>query len=314
VTNAEPVFAIGLDHRVDFCREIVGSGERPGAAEREQAASLKLAVFDAVAQAVEDGLPKSSVVAWADPDLGEGALLRARAMSIAIAVSVDRPGDGTAGLSFDTTGDAWSLMSRLAAQYAGTRTNYNFASETSARENAQQQLRLLAGKCSEAGRKLIIELAPHATERQIADAGGADTAPLRAQLLIEGMRALQDAGVEPSVWVVAPPPDELIAATVAGQAHVDGRVGVSVLFEVGSEPDPGRLTPGPSRADRAVARLAARTPGVGGVVAGPDLYFSTLVRLHQGLIERADAVAEISTHLRKVWEIYAGARRASGVA
>lgn len=313
MTETGAVLAVGMDNRVDFCRELAGSGERPSAKERQEAAALKLAVLDGLARAVQEGVPKADVVLWADADLGEGALLKARAMSIEVAVAVEKPGPLPAGLALDATADAWSLISKLDAQYAAARLGYNFADPPPVKENAQEQLRMLASRCRDAGKKLAIDLAPRASPEQIAAAGGSAASSLRAQLLIEAMRELQDASVEPAVWACVPPRDELAAATVAAQAYVDDRTGVTVLFEVGAEIDPGKITPGPSREDRAVARLAARTVGVGGVLAGPDAYFSSLARLHQGLIGREAAVQAVAGYLKKVWDVYAETRRASGV-
>jgi myo-inositol catabolism protein IolC len=127
------------------------------------------------------------------------------------------------------------------------------------------------------------------------------------------MRELQDAGIEPSGWAFTPPNDMLAAATAAAQAHVDGRSGTLVLFQVGADPDPGRISNGLSRADRAVAKLAARTPGVSGVLIGPDAFFATLVRLHQKVVTREDAVTAIAGHFKKLWEVHAEARKTSDV-
>ncbi len=204
VTETGAVLAIGIDNRVDFCRELVGSGERPSAKERQEAAALKLAVLDGLTRAVEEGLPKADVVVWADADLGEGALLKARAMSLDVAVAVEKPGPLPVGLSLDATADAWSLISKMDARYAAARVGYNFADPAPVKENAQEQLRMLASRCRDAGKKLAIELAPRASQEQIAAAGGAATSSLRAQLLIEAMRDLQDASVEPAVWACIP--------------------------------------------------------------------------------------------------------------
>jgi myo-inositol catabolism protein IolC len=313
VTEKALLLAIGIDHRVDLCREVVGSGATPTAKERAEAAALKLAVFDAAARAIEAGLPKSSVLVWADPDLGEGVLLRARAMALPVAVSVEKPGKAESGLSLEETAEAWEMITRLKVTFAAARLGYNFAGPRAERENAKEGLKALSSKCRETGHKLVIELAPHPTAQQLEASGGTVTTSLHARLLIEGMKDLQDTGVEPAVWVVSPPLDELTAATVVAQAHVDGRAGVTVLFETGTDPDPGRITAGPSRADRAVARLAARTPGTGGLLAGPDTYFSALARLHQGLIEREAAIEIIASHLRKLWDVFSEARRTSRV-
>lgn len=308
------VLAIGIDNRVDFCRELVGSGEKPSARDRQEAALLKLTVLDGLARAVEKGVPKGDVVLWADADLGEGALLKARAVSFEVAVSMEKPGPLPARLSLDATADAWSLITKLNAKFAAVRVGYNFADPAPVKQNVQEHLRMLASRCRDAGKQLAIELAPSASLEQTTATGGTAISALRAQLLIEAMRELQDASIEPAVWVCVPPLDELAAATVAAQAHVDDRKNVTVWFEVGAEINPGRITPGPSREDRSLVRLAARVVGVGGVLVGPDAYFSTLTRLHQGLIGREAAVQPIAGYVRKVWDLYTETKRASGVA
>jgi myo-inositol catabolism protein IolC len=308
------LIGIGIDHRVDFCREIIGSGDAPTAAERQRAAELKLVVLDAVARAIEAGTPKSSVIVWTDHDLGEGVLLRAKSMSLAVAVSVEKPGAGLSGLALDSTAEAWGAVMRLGASHAAVRLPYNFADPVALKQNLQEQLRLLQTKCKDAGVRLMIELTPHPTDRQLTAAGGAVTPVLRAQLLIEGMRELQDAGIEPSTWVLAPPTERLGAATVAAQAHVDGRSGVSVLFEVATEPTPVRTTSTLARGDRALAKLAARTAGVSGMLVGPDIYFATLLKLSQGEVERQDAVSSIASQVKKLWEVFADSKKTADVA
>ena len=82
-TDSNPLFVVALDDRVDFCAEVLSTSGAPTAAERERAADLKRVVFEGITAAIENGLAKSRVVVWADSDLGESVLLRARAMSMA---------------------------------------------------------------------------------------------------------------------------------------------------------------------------------------------------------------------------------------
>ncbi len=312
--NPPAIFGLGLDNRLDFCRELIGSGEKPTASERREAAGLKLVVFDALAKAIESGVPKSAALLWADHDLGEGALLRGRAMSLSVAVALERQGiNGASELSLAGAADAWAAITKINAQYGSVRLTYNFADPVAHKENVRTQLQAILGKCQDAGKQLIIELAPHSTPTQLEEAGGTLTASLHTQLLVEGMRELQDAGIEPAIWVVNPPSDLLAAATVAAQAYVDGRSNVRVLFQVGAEPDPGRTTAALSRLDRALTKLAARTTGVSGIVAGPDAFFGVLNRLHHGSVTREDAVEAISAHFKKLWDVYSEANKTSGV-
>ncbi|MSQ34577.1 MAG: hypothetical protein EXR57_02015, partial [Dehalococcoidia bacterium] len=165
------VLAIGIDNRVDFCRELVGSGEKPSARDRQEAALLKLTVLDGLARAVEKGVPKGDVVLWADADLGEGALLKARAVSFEVAVSMEKPGPLPARLSLDA--------------FAAVRVGYNFADPAPVKQNVPEHLRMLASRCRDAGKQLAIELAPSASLEQTTATGGTAISALRAQLLIE---------------------------------------------------------------------------------------------------------------------------------
>jgi hypothetical protein len=173
-TPSQPIFALGLDARLDFCREVIGSGDVPTAVERAEAAALKLVVFDALAQAIEAGVPKSNVLLWSDHDLGEGVLLRGRAMSLPVAVAGDTPGAGALDRhdSSSPTG-AWGAVTKLDAPFAAVRLEYNFADPVPFKARLQEQVRSLMLRCQEAGRRLIIDLTPHATPSQLEQSGNA---------------------------------------------------------------------------------------------------------------------------------------------
>ncbi len=308
------IFALGLDNRLDFCRELVGSGEKPTAAERHEAAALKSIVFDALAASIEAGIPKSGVLLWSDHDLGEGVLLRGRAMSLRVVVALERQGvNGASELSPAGAVAAWSAITKLNAAYASVRLAYNFGDVPPHKQALLEQLRLVLNKCQELDKRLIIELAPHPTREQIDESGGTATAALHTKLLVEGIRELQDGGIEPSIWTVSPPGDLLSAATVAAQAHVDGRANVKVLFQVAADPDQSHATATISRLDRALAKLSARTLGVSGIIAGPDAFFGVLVKYRQKAIAREDAVQAIAGRLRKLWDVYSEASKTSSV-
>ena len=300
LSDLDALLLVGVDHRLDFCREIVGTEDRPTASERERAASLKKAVFEGLLCAIENGVPKSQSAIWADPDLGEGVLLRARAMSLHAAVSVERPGHGKTDLGDPTK--AWDCATRLDAGTLAARIRYNPSDTLLAREVAQERLRSLAEKCRNGGRSLLIEIASTPTARQIEENGGEDTA--RAVVILETMRQLQDSGVEPSAWAVEPPTNKRAASAIAAQAHLDDRNGIRVLFVVGAEPEPGRGGRGLTRSEREVAEMAARTPGVSGVLVGPGAYYNALLSLHQGHSVQEDAVQSIGKTINEIWAVY----------
>jgi len=312
--GASQLFVLAIDHRVDLCMELLGClAEQPGAGDRERAADLNRVVFEGLAQAIEEGVPKSQAAIWVDPDLGEAVQLRARAMALATAVSIGQPARDTFRIE---AGTKWIKdLARFGASYAGARVAYRTAMTREEREALLSTLRMLSEACRANDQSLMLELVMRPSEADLRAHGGAedwhrDVGPL---VTVEAMRELQDSGVEPSAWVVEPPEDARAAATVAAQAHVDDRIGVSVIFALGN--DPGSQDPGADLepAFRNAVQLAARTPGVTGLLAGPAFYFRQLALYNSEQMSRADAVAEIASRFRTICDEFSTARHTSDV-
>ena len=309
ITGSPLTFMAGIDHRINFCRELVGANGEPTAAERSQAARLKSVVFSALKRAVDSGLSKSQAAVWSDSDLGEAVLLRGRAMSILTAVSADQRCEGGSSELSPTRG--WDMATRLDSDFAAVRVNYNPDSPRHIREQSQDTLFRLSRKCRSGNRGLLVELTASPTRRQIEVTGGYEEA--RTMVLLESMRQLQDAGVEPSVWVFEPPANRRAASALAAQAHLDERYGVSVLFVVGSEPDPSDESDYPTRAEEEMTALAARTLGATGILIGPAAYFAQLARLQRGLITEDEAIEQIGRRIHSLQRIFHDARATADV-
>ena len=308
------LFVLAIDHRVDLCREILGSQtEQPSADERERAASFKQLVFEGLAQAIESGVAKSNAAIWVDADLGEAVLLRARAMALATVVSVGRP--GTEAFRLEGGAAQVEKLARLGASYAGARVPYRPGMTREEREARLSALRILSETCRSEGPSLLLELMVLPSDNDLREDGGIAgwDEKIRPLLTVEAMRELQDAGVEPSVWVMEPPADARAAATIAGQAHVDDRVGVSVLFAVGNEPGIEYADTGLAPQERTAVQMAARTMGVTGLLTGPAAYFRQLALYNSGDMERADAVAAIASRFGALCDAFSDARRTSDV-
>lgn len=309
ITGSPLTFMAGIDHRINFCRELVGANGEPTADERNRAARLKSVVFNAIRKAVESGIPKSQVAVWSDSDLGEAVLLRGRAMSLLTAVSSDQRTEGGSSELSPTRG--WDVATRLDSDFAGVRVNYNPDSPRHIREQTQDNLFRLSRKCRAGNRGLLVELIASPTRRQIDRTGGYEDA--RTMVLLESMRQLQDAGIEPATWVMEPPADRRAASALAAQAHLDERYGIQVLFVVGSEPDPSDESDYPTRAEEDMTTLAARTLGVTGILIGPATYFAQLAQLNQGLISEDEATERIARRIHSLHRVFLDARATADV-
>ena len=293
-TDSNPLFIVSLDDRVDFCAELLNTSGEPSAAEREQASDLKRVVFEGITAAVENGLAKSSVGVWADSDLGESVLLRARAMSMA---TVSSPGSGAHSLG------------KLNVDYTGVQLTLNPDSPKETRNELLGRLKIVSDKARDESMPLLIELNAVPTPTQTEMYRGAPEA--RSMLLLAAVQQLQDSGVEPAAWVFEPVADDTYTAALAAQVHLDDRSDTRMLVVVSGDLAPGQVGMGLSANEKNVVRLAARTQGVDGLLIGPGAYYRHLVRFNEGLIERVEAVDAIASHLNESNDIFEKSRAAS---
>ena len=288
------IFIVALDGRVDFCEELLGTRCAPSAAEREQAASLKQVVFEGITAAIEGGLAKSNVGVWADNDLGESVLLRARAMSMA---TVSSPGSGAHSLG------------RLNIDYTGVQLTFHPDSPKETRNELLGRLKVVSDIAHNQSMPLLIELDAAPTPTQIEMYGGALEA--RSMLLLTAVQQLQDSGVEPASWVFEPVADDTYTAALAAQVHLDDRRDARMLVVVSGDLAPGQVGTGLSAKEKQIVTLAARTYGIDGLLIGPGAYFRHLVRFNEGLIERSEAIRAIASHLNESNETFEKSRSAS---
>ena len=292
--ESNPLFVVALDDRVDLCAEVLNTSGAPTAAEREQAADLKRVVFEGITAAIENGLAKSSVAVWADSDLGESVLLRARAMSLA---AVSSPGHGA------------NSIGRLKVDYTGVQLTFNPDSPRETRSELLGRLKIVSDRAHDESMPLLIELDAVPTPTQTEMYGGSVEA--RSTLLLAAVRQLQDSGVEPAVWVFDPVADETYTAALAAQVHIDDRNNTKMLLSVSGDLAPGRVGTGLSVSEIHIVELAARTRGVEGLLIGPGAYFRHLVRFNEGLIGRSEAISAIASHMNDSNEIFEKSRTAS---
>jgi myo-inositol catabolism protein IolC len=293
--SSNPVLFVALDDRVDFFSDILDISGDPAAADREQAANLKRVVFDGITTAIERGIAKSNVALWADSDLGESVLLRAKAMSLTTASS---PGSGAHSLG------------KLNVDYTAVQLNFNPDGLEDARKELLVRLKIVSDKARVESVPLMIELDATPGATQIEMYGS--FADARSMMLLTAIQQLQDAGVDPAIWAIEPPSDDVFTAAIAAQARLDDRSS-KLLLVVAGELGSGQVGSDMRDSEKRVIRVAARTHGVAGVLIGPGAYYRHLVQFHEGIIEREKAVDVIADHLVDVSEIFENSRTASEV-
>lgn len=299
---------LAVDHRFDLFTELLSASPvHPAAAERQRAAELKQVVFEGLLKAIENGVPKSQAAVWTDSDLGESILLRGRGMNLDTMMSVER--SRVAEFRFEDALGFSERLSSLDVTYAAARVPYNPGEESQVNEAQQRKLRRLSEISRSSGPKLTLELIMRPTQAQLDQSGSQEAwdSDVRPGLIVQAIRELQDAGVEPDLWAFRGIDNNAAMATATAQAQVDDRK-AGVLFTLG---DDFAETPD---LDKDLVELAARTPGCHGLVIGPAIYAADLRAYHLGEIERDEASDRIAERYNAAYTNYTDALQTSDVA
>lgn len=302
-----PMMVLAVDHRFDLFTELLSASPvHPAAAERERAASLKQVVFEALLKAIENGVPKSQAAVWTDSDLGESILLRGRGVNLNTMMSVERA--RVAEFRFEDALGFSDRLSSLGVTYAAARVPYNPGEESQVNEAQQRKLRRLSEICRSSGLKLTLELVMGPTQAQLDQSASVEAwdAEIRPGLIVQAIRELQDAGIEPDLWALRGIDNAAAMATATAQARVDDRK-AGVLFTLGDNFSDA------SNMEQDLINLAARTPGCQGLLIGPAIYASDLGAYDAGKIERDEASSRIAERYNSAYTSYTDALRTSEV-
>jgi len=206
-------------------------------------------------------------------------------------------------------GSGLETLKHLFVDYIGIQLSFNPDSPPNTREQILKQLEDLSGSTRKESIQLIVELDSTPTTAQIDNFGNSMKA--RANLLAKSIQQFQDAGVDSALWAFDPKGIESSTATLAAQAHIDGRQSRVLLST--SDDFSTRNVNGLTVDEKHITRLAARTHGVDGLLIGPGAYYHQLVDFNKGCIGRDEAIRSIANHLINMSELFERSRAASTV-
>jgi myo-inositol catabolism protein IolC len=118
---------------------------------------------------------------------------------------------------------------------------------------------------------------------------------LRPRLMVEAIRELQDAGIEPDVWKVEGLDRRADCQMVVAAARAGGR------------DDVGCIVLGRGEGERKVREWLGTVPGFIGFAVGRTVFWSPLVAWRTGKATRDQAVAEIAKRYRELVDLFKAA-------
>lgn len=287
----QPLYILPFDHRHSYGSEVFGYHEPMTPAQIADVAASKQVIYDGFKLAVGAGIPKAAAGILVDEEFGAAILRDAQAQGFIRAVPVEKSGQEE--FDFEYGEHFAEHLDRFDATFVKVLVRYNTAGDAEGNARQRERLRKVSAYCLKSGRKFMFELLVPAEKPQLAQVAGSKPRydlELRPSLVVEAIRELQDAGIEPDVWKIEGldrrEDCERVVQAVrrAGPDGVDrSRVGCIVL---------GR---GENEA-KVLEWLctAAGVPGFIGFAVGRSSFLNSIIALRAGKLTAAQASQEIA--------------------
>jgi myo-inositol catabolism protein IolC len=297
----QPLYVLPFDHRGTFQKNMFGWTGTLTAAQTAEIAAAKAVIYDGFRAAIAAGVAKEKAGILVDEQFG-AALLRDAA---AHGYSTSCPGEksGQDEFDFEYGGDFAKHIEAFRPTFCKVLVRYNPEGEPALNARQCDRLRRLSDYLKTAGRsKFMFELLVPATPPQLARLGGDKKAydrELRPGLMVQAIRQLQDAGVEPDVWKIEGLDTSALCDGVVATARRGGRDRVGCII-LGRGEDDGKV--------RSWLTTAAGVRGFIGFAVGRTTFWGPLTDWRAGTLTREAAVAEIARRYREWVGIFESAR------
>ena len=288
------LYMLAFDHRASFSKNLLGIDGSPSPEQLQRITDTKLVIYDAFELAVADGVEPHTAGLLVDEHYGTPVARRARRADRILAMPVEK--SGQAEFDFEFGGEFDSHIEEFDPTFAKVLVRYNPEGDRALNRRQAARLQALSDWLHERDRKFLFELLVPAEEHQLARLTKDQyDLELRPSLVVETMRELQDAGVEPDIWKIEGFERREHCVDAAEQARSGGRDGVICIVL-------GRGA-GKKKVSHWLAQ-GAGVPGYAGFAVGRTLWWDELVRYVAGEYDRAEAAAQIARNYRSLIDIY----------
>ena len=297
----QPLYILPFDHRGSF---ETGMFHWHGALNDEQTAQIaaaKQVIYDGFKAAIAAGVPKESAGILTDEQFGAAILRDASAQGFHTACPAEKSGQEE--FEFEYGDDFAAHIEKFHPTFSKVLVRYNPAADAALNQRQAARLKQLSDYLVRANRSLFMfELLVPAEPSQLDQVKGDKKAydlELRPRLMVEAIRELQEAGVEPDIWKIEGLDRREDCEAMVATARRDGRDKVGCII-LGRGEDEQKV--------REWLSTAATVPGFIGFAVGRTDFWDPLVDWRDGKQTRDDAVNQIANHYREFVGIFEQAR------
>jgi myo-inositol catabolism protein IolC len=297
----KPLYLMAFDHRGSFEQGLFGAKPPISAEVHDGIVKAKEIIYDAHLQALANGAPAEACGVLVDEEFGADIARRAKQEGVPLAMPVEKSGQDE--FQFQYGGEFAAHIEEFDPTFAKVLVRYNPEGDATVNRRQTGQLATLSRWLRKHDRKFLFELLVPATTTQLDRFDGHQRdydRQLRPQLVVEVIKAMQEADVEPDVWKIEGLDYRRDCEAVVAQARTGGRDGVTCIVLGRGADEPQVIE---------WVRIGATVDGFDGFAVGRTLWEEALRDYLAGKATRQEAVFRIAARYRDVIDAYRGAER-----
>lgn len=292
-----PLYILPFDHRGSFQTRLFGLKSPLSDAQTAEIAAAKQVIYDGFLAALAAGVPADKAGILVDEQFGAAILRAASAKGIVTACPAEKSGQDE--FDFEYGEDFARHIEAMDPTFCKVLVRYNPEGDRTLNRVQAERLKRLSDVLAARQRsRFMFELLVPAEKAQLDKLEGDKKAydlELRPGLMIEAVRELQAAGVDPDLWKIEGLERAEDCRRFVAAARAGGRdhVGCIVLGRGENE-----------QKVREWLGTAAQVPGFIGFAVGRTVFWDALVALRAGTATREQAVARIAARYREFVDIF----------
>jgi myo-inositol catabolism protein IolC len=296
----KPLYILPFDHRATFQTGMFGWKGSISPEQTAQIASAKEVIYEALKAAVAAGVPKERAGILVDEQFGASILCDAAQDGYITSLPAEKSGQDE--FDFEYGEDFPSHIEAFDPTFCTVLVRYNPEGDQALNRRQAARLRRLSEYLHTHNRKYMFELLIPATPDQLHQVGENRRRydlERRPSLMVQAIRELQEAGVEPDVW------------KIEGLDRREDCLQVAETARRGGRDEVGCIVLGRGEDESHVHEWLATAAGVRGFVGfavGRTTFWEPLMALKDQQISREAALAEIAQRYRQWVDVFEGAR------
>jgi myo-inositol catabolism protein IolC len=293
------LYILAFDHRGSFQKKMFGISGEPNEEETARIADAKRVIFEGFQRAGAEGAPKESAGLLVDEQFGADIARTASAEGFLFAMPVEKSGQDE--FDFQYGADYAKHIEGFDPSFVKVLVRHNVEGDPEMNVRQEARLKELSDRLHAHDRTFLFELLVAAEPHQLEAVGGdADRydKETRPALMVQSIRALQEAGIEPDIWKIEGIDARDDCQRISEQVRSGGRDHVAcVVLGRGANED----------AVIHWLRTGAGVPGYIGFAIGRTIWWDAVKAYLAGDIDRGTAAKTIAENYRKMIDVYAEA-------